>query len=301
MVRNLQYIIEEKDSGVAIRTFLEERGYSTSLIRALKKIPTGVLLNKEPVFVKTIVSEGDQLEICMKEEIEEDIYVPLPYDLHILYEDEDILVVNKPHDMPIHQSMNNYSNTLANAVSYYSHEKGEAYVFRCINRLDRDTTGATIIAKNTLSAAVLSAQVRERKIHRTYLALVEGITKEEDVIDLPIARKEESVIERQVDEVNGKRAVTHYRRLGVYQAKEKDISLLSLKLETGRTHQIRVHMSHIGHPLLGDFLYNEDCTLMNRQALHSASLRFTHPVTGEELFIEAPLPEDMKQFIKVSY
>lgn len=297
MQRTLTYTLPQNTPPQTITTFLKHHSYSTTLITALKKTPTGILKNQTHACVNELLHPGDTLQITIEETVDQESILPVESNLSILYEDEDILVINKPHNMPVHQSINNYHNTLANAVAYYFMKKDEAYVFRCINRLDRDTTGATILAKNALSAAILSEQVKNRAIHRTYMALVEGVTEEEGVVDLPIGRKEGSVIERQVDLVNGKRAVTHYRRLAVLQYEEKEVSLLALKLETGRTHQIRVHMSYLGHPLLGDFLYNEGCKSMERQALHSAMLSFSHPITGEMMKIEAPLPEDMKRVL----
>ncbi|MDO5291997.1 MAG: RluA family pseudouridine synthase [bacterium] len=294
MIRRLEYSIKEKDMGKPIGKFLKEKGYSTTILTSLKKTTYGIQKNQVHAFVNERLAVGDTLTICIEEQVEAEELISLNCELDILYEDEDLLVVNKPYNMPIHPSINNYHNTLANAVSNYYKKKNEAYVFRCINRLDRDTTGATIIAKNVLSASILSDQVKDRKIHRTYLALVEGETKEQGIIDLPIGRKEGSVIERMVDIKNGKRAVTHFHRVKTIKVKDKQVSLAKLKLETGRTHQIRVHMSYVGHPLLGDFLYNEECRLMKRQALHSAELRFIHPISGREIKILAPLPEDME-------
>ena len=192
--------------------------------------------------------------------------------------------------MPIHPSMNNYDNTLANAVCHYYQTQGIPYTFRCVNRLDRDTTGLTILAKHLISSAILNSEVSVRGISREYLAIVKGFTEDEGTVNAPIGRKEGSTIERQIDELYGETAITHYKRL----AYQDGLSLLSLKLETGRTHQIRVHMKSIGHPLIGDFLYNPDFTKINRQALHSYRLRFTHPVTKKPLVFTAPLPEDMQ-------
>ncbi len=300
MIRRLQYIISQDDHGKRINLFLKERNYSTTLINTLKQSELGIQRNGVRAFTNERLQLGDQLEICIEEHAPAAGITPYEYPLQVLYEDEDILVINKPHNMPIHPSINHYDNTLANAVAHYCKEKQENYVFRCINRLDRDTTGATIIAKHALSAGILSDQVKERKIHRTYVALVEGNVKEQGIVDLPIGRKEGSVIERQVDHENGKRAVTHFKKIQTIKVNDKQVSKIQLKLETGRTHQIRVHMSYMNHPLLGDFLYNEGCNLMNRQALHSAKLVFEHPITGEVIDIVAELPEDMKQIMELS-
>lgn len=151
--------------------------------------------------------------------------------------------------MPIHPSMNNYDNTLANAVCHYYQTQGIPYTFRCVNRLDRDTTGLTILAKHLISSAILNSEVSVRGISREYLAIVKGFTEDEGTVNAPIGRKEGSTIERQIDVLHGETAITHYKRL----AYQDGLSLISLKLETGRTHQIRVHMKSIGHPLIGDF------------------------------------------------
>ena len=229
-------------------------------------------------------------------------------DLDIVYEDEDIMVINKPADMPIHPSLNNYYNSLANGLAWYFEKQNKPFIFRCVNRLDRDTSGLTLIAKHMLSAGILapmvaareilSSMVANREIHREYLAIVSGrISPESGTIDAPICRTEDSIIERHVDFEKGERAVTHYQ-LSEYK---NGYSLLSIHLETGRTHQIRVHMKHIGFPLIGDSLYNPQeilpsCNIprdITRQALHSHRLQFTHPITGERMDFIAPLPPDM--------
>ena len=258
MTRELQYIIDKQDEGKSIGTFLKEREYSRGVVIELKKTKSGIRKNGEWARISESLKDGDLLDICLiDQELSENI-VPRHCDFNILYEDEDILVVNKPYDTPIHPSVNNYDNTLANGIAYYFKEQNKPYVFRCINRLDRDTTGVTIIAKNLLSASILSKRLKEREFSRVYLAFVEGITEQEGTIDLPIGRAEGSIIKRQIDIEKGKTAVTHYRTLQVFEVEGKAVSIVELKLDTGRTHQIRVHMAAIGHTLLGDFLYNEN-------------------------------------------
>lgn len=193
--------------------------------------------------------------------------------------------------MPVHPSIGNYTNTLANAAAFYFQQKNELCPFRCINRLDRDTSGALILAKNALSAAILSAQMRNREICRTYLAVVCGVTPPSGTVSAPIGRVSDSVIQRQVDPEHGESAVTHYERLAV----RNDHSLLEIHLETGRTHQIRVHMGYIGHPLPADYLYHPVYDRFKRQPLHSFQLNFRHPLTGKDLCFTAPVPKDMAQ------
>jgi len=214
--------------------------------------------------------------------------MPLP--LEIIYEDEDLLVINKTAGMPIHPSQGNYDNTLANACAYYFQQKGEPFTYRCINRLDRDTTGLLILARHAYSASLLSSMVAKREIHREYLALATGLVPDFGMIEAPIARVDGSTISREVNFETGEFARTHYKRLEY----KNGYSLVSLKLDTGRTHQIRVHMKFIGHPLPGDFLYNPDYSVIQRQALHSYRLTFTHPITGAPLQFTAPLPADMQ-------
>ncbi len=292
MKRQLRYIITEKDQNSTIEFFLKSQGFSHHVMVQLKRTQNGIMRNGVWAYTNERLNEGDILDISLVEDGLSSDIEPVELDFKIVYEDEDILVVDKPAGMPIHPSINNHDNTLANALLYYFKSKGESFVFRCINRLDKDTTGLTIIAKHSLSAGILSQMVSARQIKRTYLAIVEGLPEDAGTVDAPIARKDNSTIERCVDWANGERAVTHYKRLSY--SKEKDLSLIELKLETGRTHQIRVHMKHIGHPLIGDFLYNPDYEYINRQALHSASLEFIHPITQEKMHFTAPLHGDMK-------
>ena len=290
MTRDLEYNITAQDNGVTISDYLKKQGFSHAVTVQLKKIPESILLNGKWEYMSTRLNGGDCLSIHFEETEGSENIVAADLPLSICYEDEDILVVNKPADMPIHPSMNNYDNTLANAVCHYYQTQGIPYTFRCVNRLDRDTTGLTILAKHLISSAILNSEVSVRGISREYLAIVKGFTEDEGTVNAPIGRKEGSTIERQIDVLHGETAITHYKRL----AYQDGLSLISLKLETGRTHQIRVNMKSIGHPLIGDFLYNPDFTKINRQALHSYRLRFTHPVTKKPLVFTAPLPEDMQ-------
>lgn len=300
MTRRIQYKIEEQHNGKCISMFLKEKEYSRAVIIELKKTKTGIQKNGTWAGVNEILNTGDILEICLTEQGASENIVPKELQLDILYEDEDILVVNKPYDTPIHPSVNNYNNTLANGVVHYYQQQNKPYIFRCINRLDRDTTGVTILAKNLISASILSKRMKERGLSRTYVAFVEGITKEEGTIDLPIGREEGTIIKRKIDEKEGKHAITHYCKLEELQVEGKAVSVVALQLETGRTHQIRVHMASIGHPLLGDFLYNESNHMLTRQALHAASCAFYHPITGEYKRITAPLPKDMAMLMQRS-
>lgn len=252
----------------------------------------GLTIGGEPVYSNRRLHEGDTLEVRLVEQDNSETIVPTAMDLNIVYEDEDLLVVNKPAGLPIHPSQGHHENTLANGMAYYFRQKGEPFVYRVINRLDRDTTGLLIVARHVLSCAILSEMVKNRQIHREYLAVVSGMTDDCGSIDAPIARVDGSTIMRQVDLVKGEQALTHYRLIRYYPL--MDCSLVALTLGTGRTHQIRVHMKYMGHPLLGDFLYNPDYRFIQRQALHSHRLEFQHPVTGQQMKFEAELPSDMR-------
>jgi len=289
----MTYLIQQQDIQKTVEQFLLSNGYSAALIRRLRHTEQSILKNGSPVYTTYRLDEGDSLAVTLPEEHGSENIVPVPMDLDIRYEDRDLLVVNKAAGVPIHPSQGNHDNTLANGIAWYLGEKGEAATYRAINRLDRDTTGLLILARHALSACMLSEMVRTHAIRRCYLAAASGLVPPEGVIDAPIARTCDSTIERCVDFERGDSARTHYRTL--YYNRDTDCSLVELRLETGRTHQIRVHMKHIGHPLPGDFLYNPDYRLIGRQALHSWQLDFIHPIKKEPLHFEAPLPEDMRR------
>lgn len=289
MNRKITYSIAPQAANLTIGEFLQSEGYSRHVITHLKKTEEGILLNGVWAYTSQKLQENDQLVIKLIEETSSESILPVKMNLSILYEDEDILIIDKPANLSIHPSQNHFNDTLANALAYYFKEKNEPFIYRCVNRLDRDTSGLVLLAKNKLSSCILSDQVANREISRTYLAVVEGKTESTGRIDAPIGRKSGSTIERRVDFEYGDHAVTHYKRLFY----ENGYSLLEVHLETGRTHQIRIHMSYIGHPLPGDYLYNPNYDRINRQALHSYSLTFLHPITKEQLTFTAPLPEDI--------
>lgn len=296
MDRNLEYIITSEYNDMPLNKYLLRHNYTVSILKKLRSDDSLVLVNDLPSFTNKILREGDLVHIKIPENDKENAILPVKLDFGIIYEDEDLIVVNKPYDMPIHPSMNNYENSLANALTYYYKDTDSPFIYRCIDRLDRNTSGLTIVAKNPLSASILNDQMKNRQIRKTYKAIVSGIVENESgTITAPIAREEESCIKRIVDFDNGEQAITHYQ---VLKYIDKKFTLLSFKLDTGRTHQIRVHMQYIGHPLIGDFLYNPDDDSLDRQALHADSIAFTHPVSREFLHFEAPLPEDMLGIIE---
>ena len=296
MNRTLTYTITASDATTKIEHFLRNKGYSRQLLISLKQEQDSVLVNDKPRYMNERLVDGDLLTIHIRENESSEKIEPVSLPLDILYEDEDLLVINKPAGMPIHPSINNYGNTLANALAYYFESQNKPFIFRCTNRLDRDTSGVTIIAKNQLSSGILSTMVMNHDVSREYLAIVKGTDLPDyGTIDAPIGRMPGSIIERRIDFEHGENAVTHYRVL----ERKNGHSLVSLKLETGRTHQIRIHMKYLGYPLIGDYLYNPDMEHIKRQALHSYRMTFTHPITGTPMDICAALPNDMKRLFNI--
>ena len=292
MKRTFTYQITEADAGKTVGTFLLEHEYTPTCIKFLKKAAGLITVNGVWEFVNKPLKENDILEtVFLDEESSENVpSVEMPLD--IVYEDEDILVLNKMANLPIHPTKGYEYTNLANGVVYYYEKQGIPFVFRSVNRIDKDTTGLVIIAKNMLSGSILGESMRNRGIHRTYLAVTEGKLPEKGTIDLPIGRREGSAVERCIDE-NGAKAVTHYERLKY----KNGHSLAKVSLETGRTHQIRLHMRAIGHPLPADVLYNPNFQVIRRHALHSWKLEFEHPITKEKMYFEQELPEDMKKIL----
>ena len=294
MIRDLEYRIITNEN--SILDFLKKEGYSSNVIVHLKKTPENIQKNGVWSYVREPLHPGDHLTIHLEESTGSANIIPEKMKLDILYEDADILVLNKPADLPIHPSVNHYEHTLANGIAWYFADRQIPYTFRCITRLDRDTTGITLLAKHMLSAAVLSREMQARQIRKEYLALCSGTVPRQGCINAPISRATGSVIERCVDFQNGEPAQTDYFR----EQTDGQISLVRIHPKTGRTHQIRVHMKHIGHPLLGDFLYHPEDSSMERQALHCAALTLTHPITKEIMTFRAELPPDMQQVLHAS-
>lgn len=295
MNRNIDYIIDEDSAGLRVEQFLRRKRYSGQNLSEIKRMPKSILVNGVHYYMRQELSKGDHLQVCICETKNSEKIPPTNLPLDIIYEDEDILVLNKPAGMPIHPSLNNYTNSMANALAYYFQSQGKPFIFRCCNRLDRDTSGLTIVSKHLVSGSILSDMTKYREVHREYLAITRGsVTPSEGTIQAPLGRKEGTIIERTVDWEHGEDAVTHYKVV----KEANGHSLVSLRLETGRTHQIRIHMKYLGYPLIGDYLYNPDMEYMTRQALHSHHMEFTHPITGEHMSFTAPLPEDMARVIQ---
>ncbi|AJG97223.1 MULTISPECIES: RluA family pseudouridine synthase [Clostridium] len=284
------------EKGTKIREYLKvELGLSTRLIRSAS-LGKRIFVNDEVVKMNRVLNEGEIIKIDLAKDESQDI-APEKMDIDIVYEDEDILVVNKKPFMVVHPTKSYQSGTLANGVINYFMESGQNCIVRLVSRLDMNTSGLIIIAKNQFSHGMLSKEMSENKVEKKYLALVHGIMKEKQgTIDLPIYKPEgiENGIRRVIDE-RGQRSITHYKVVEEYN----ESSLVECKLETGRTHQIRVHLSHLGHPIYGDTLYGDgdEEDLIKRQALHAFGLDFKSPRSGEILSLRAELPDDMKELI----
>lgn len=274
-MREISYTVPAGFDGTQAQVFLKSRGISRRVLTALRRSGGltrggGILRTVDAVHAGDVITlrlDGGETSVAANPELSADI----------VYEDEDVVVFNKPPFMPVHPSQRHHDDTLANLFA----ARYPGLPFRPINRLDRNTSGLCVCAKNQFAAAALSGS-----ISKVYYAITDG-TPPGDTVDAPIGRLGDSVIERCVTPV-GKPAVTHFRKI----AGERR-ALLRITLETGRTHQIRVHMSHIGFPLCGDDMYGGDCTAISRQALHCGEVEFTLPVSGERITISAPLPEDM--------
>ena len=277
-MREFEYI--RKGEPILVRDILKEHfGFSKGVIVKLKE-NKGIFVNEKSVTVRKEMRENDVLKVVILEEKSENI-VPTPMDLDIIYEDDDILAVSKPYDMPTHPSMKHYSDTLANGVMHYFKDRN--FTFRAVNRLDRETSGVVLIAKNRNSAHKLSKQLKEGLIRKVYYALIEGeISPKSGIIDKPIARKDESVILRHISE-DGKRAVTEYETVSD--------NLLRVQPITGRTHQIRVHLSYMRHPIIGDTLYGTKKD-GERLMLHCGEMSFYHPVTNEKMTVKSEVPDE---------
>ena len=294
MSRYLTYIIKPEESGITIKDYLKKKSFSHALIANLKKYEDGIMVNGVRKYTDHHLVTDDELNVCIREKPTVSRIMATELKLSVLYEDEDLMVVDKQAGIPIHPSRLNNTETLANAVANYLTDKGIDPVFHCINRLDKDTSGLTIIAKNMYAASLLSEMIRIRTIRRDYLAICEGIFRnKQGSVCAPITRNGTSMI-RYVDHENGEYAETDYQVTG----EGNGLSLVKLTLKTGKTHQIRVHMKHIGHPLIGDRLYNPDNRIMDRQALHAQKLTFTHPVTGMNISITSDIPADMESVIR---
>ncbi|WP_130863919.1 RluA family pseudouridine synthase [Bacilliculturomica massiliensis] len=286
--RTFVYTIKEGDEGLKVKELLRRRlGFSSRLMRKLK-VQGGVELNGCFVRLYEKGRPGDLLTVTMPEERSQ--FEPENIRINVLYEDDDLLFINKQPGMVVHPTKGHVDHTIANGLMQYMLDTDQSFKIRFINRLDMDTSGVLLIGKNSHCQDDFAKQAAENRVEKKYTAVVRGVMEEEEgTVDLPIALEQEDHVRRAVRQ-DGYPSVTHYRVLERYLG----YTLVELLLETGRTHQIRVHMAHIGHPVVGDILYGkQEDLLIDRQALHAKSLSLLHPVTRSPLTVEAPLPEDM--------
>ncbi|SCJ18529.1 Ribosomal large subunit pseudouridine synthase D [uncultured Clostridium sp.] len=271
---------------------LDKLNFSVRSLSKMKREQT-VLVNGKFKKPSINIEKGDLIEVKIEEDMAN--FTPEDLNLDIIYDDFDLIMVNKPPFMVVHPTKSHSDNTIANGVTDYIIKKNEKVKIRFVNRLDMNTSGLVIVAKNAYAHHTLSTDMSEDKVDKKYITVVKGIVKDDfGTINAPIYRQTEDSIKRIVDE-RGQESVTHYKVI----ERLNDATVLDVKLETGRTHQIRVHMNHIGHGIIGDELYGYvDEDLINRQALHAYSLEFEQPRTKEKLKFKAQVPEDMKKLIE---
>ncbi|MCY7476524.1 RluA family pseudouridine synthase [Paenibacillus larvae] len=299
----LPYLVPPEDDGMLLKSIIQKRlKVSRKLLSRLKLTEKGIMVNGTRQYISVKVKTGDLVELRMEQETSDDI-LPQSIPLNILHEDEQLLVLNKEAGMIVHPTHGHYVNTVANAVVFHWQQKGICHRFRPVHRLDQETSGVLAIAKNPYVHQQISEQMMMHALDKQYLALVYGVVKEDrGTLDDPIDRNKDNPHIRTVTP-SGYPAVTHYEVL----KRMNGATLVRLWLETGRTHQIRVHMQHLGHPLLGDKLYRleqfeqlgeKTKKLISRHALHAESLGFVHPGTGQKVTFTASLPKDMAHVIK---
>ena len=290
----LTYTIQPNDNFFNVKELLKLKfQISDRLLVKLKKNKK-IWLNSTPTFVDSRLKPFDIVEILIDFEEKSENIIPTQMDLNIIYEDEYYIVINKPSGIAIHPSILHYTDSLANGVKFYFEQKNIKKKIRPINRLDKDTSGIVIFAKTEYIQEFLVKEMKKNTFFKEYIAVCEGMFESKiGTINLPIGRKENSIIERCVCS-DGDIAITHYNVLKSL----KNTSVVHVTLETGRTHQIRVHLSNIGHPILGDTLYGNHSSVINRQALHAYKVKFIHPITGLNVEYIATIPSDIKSIIK---
>nr|WP_309101295.1 RluA family pseudouridine synthase [Fredinandcohnia onubensis] len=290
----LEWKISSRDTGKLIREFLREQQISKTALTDIKFAGGGIFINDNSVTVRHLLMEGEVLKVVFPPEEPSMELLPKNLPLQIVYEDPYVLVVNKPPHQQSIPSRESSTDSLANALLFYYNTTGVNATVHLVNRLDRDTSGLLLVAKHRHIHHLLSEQQKAGSLKRAYEAIVHGkLDVNSGTIDAPIGRKDDSIIERQVRQ-DGQRAVTHFRviqELGEW-------THVGLQLETGRTHQIRVHLSHIGHPIVGDDLYGGKKSDISRQALHCRELSFWHPMDKKELVFRAKVPVDMRGLLE---
>lgn len=285
-------IVGKEGYNMELKEFLSKHMDISSRETTRLKKSGGIFVNGEEQNVRVKLRKGDLVKVVFN--MEKNIFEPEEIEVEVLYEDEDVMAVYKNPYQVVHTTKKHKSGTIANGIAYMYQKRGINYKIRFINRLDRDTSGILLVGKNSFGQMFLSKQMIEKTIKKKYYAIVENVVeKDEFTIDLPIGRESEDEVKRKVFD-GGQSSVTHVKVVKRF----KDASLVEIDLETGRTHQIRVHMSHIGHPLIGDPLYGNKSEIIDRQALHSYYIKFNRTRTYEEVELSTHLPDDMKRLVE---
>ena len=295
-MRRLDLPITTELAGIKVDTLLKKHlGLSGTVVRRVKWLPEGILVDGARVNTRYCPTQGQVLSVQLSDPERRSGILPAPGPVDIVFEDGDVIVLNKAPGLSVHPGPGHFSDTLGNFLLYYYDQSGQDCDFHPVHRLDRGTSGLMVAAKHPHAQEVLKNQLHTEDFRREYLAVCEGIpSPTEGTVDAPLGPKPDSLVEQMV-RPDGKHARTHYRVL----EEKNGRALLHLRLDTGRTHQIRVHMAHLGHPLTGDFLYGtEDHDLIPRPALHSAFMSFRHPISGEKLDFSRPLPGDMARLLQ---
>lgn len=289
-----EYIVTEEDRDVPVKALIRSKFTFSSRLMSKLKRGDYIYVNGKSVKLYLPANVGDVISVVFPEEKSD--FIPEAIDINLVFEDKDLLIINKQPGYVVHPTKGHPVHTMANGIMKYMLDTHQNFKIRFINRLDMDTSGLLVVAKNSHSQDDFTKQMKENKVAKRYVALVKGtLPQDSGTINLPLGRPDEERVQREVME-GGQPSVTHYTVLERY---EKGYTLVELLLETGRTHQIRVHLSHLGYPVVGDHLYGgENPWLIERQALHARYLSFYHPVSGDLMEVEASLPQDILDAIE---
>lgn len=292
----LKYIVQDDKYHTVKEVIKSYYNVSDRLLTKLKK-NKHILLNNSFSNINSIIKLGDEIQINLDFEEESSNIIPKQMALDILFEDDSLIIINKSSNMAIHPSILHFENSLSNGLKYYFNSKNIKKKIRPVNRLDKDTSGIVVFAKNEYIQESLIKQMKSHDFKKEYYAILEGfIENKKQKIIAPISRKQNSIIEREVSE-KGDFAVTHLELIKNFEYNNTKLAFVKFVLETGRTHQIRVHSKYINHPILGDSLYGNSSILISRQALHAYKIDFIHPITKKNMEIIAPIPDDIKRIL----
>ena len=292
----LKYIVQDDKYHTVKEVIKSYYNVSDRLLTKLKK-NKHILLNNSFSNINSIIKLGDEIQINLDFEEESSNIIPKQMALDILFEDDSLIIINKSSNMAIHPSILHFENSLSNGLKYYFNSKNIKKKIRPVNRLDKDTSGIVVFAKNEYIQESLIKQMKSHDFKKEYYAILEGfIENKKQKIIAPISRKQNSIIEREVSE-KGDFAVTHLELIKNFEYNNTKLAFVKFILETGRTHQIRVHSKYINHPILGDSLYGNSSILISRQALHAYKINFIHPITKKNMEIIAPIPDDIKRIL----